>query len=707
MSTTTLEVDSNVGGVQAPLTTSIKGKEEYQRLFEKYGEDEKLPPIIKYSIFGGRHLDTKTKNTDFIKMYNILRAKGVKKERCSFFLKVYDAGLIGVDPLDPNLSRDMQKRVIAEVSINFWYFLRECVRFRAPGGSIPCQLNLGNLAYYYSKLMCLDVIIELPRQFGKTGGAALFTLWASMFVLSETEVGMANKSAENLVKDIADMKTIIRNLPSYLRLYDPDDATTGNNNAREIFMRIKNLRIRSFVSGRSQVDANTRARGFSFPLGWLDEAPFMPQFKAFFLAFIPSMSKQKKLAKKNKVVYGLTLSTTSGTLTDPDQNFFKTSLIDNAAPFSVGMFNFTTRLELIEFINRNAGGYKSDDDISVSMVYIRFDYRQLGAGKAYYDQACKDAHYDEDAINKDILLRWVEYSRISPFNRLHIERLDQYADDIKFTLMVDDYYPLNFYRIIRDFDFTYLMCIDISRGGGENSDSSSITIHDPRNLEVVAEFTSNIIDIPQLEFLIVEIGTKIFPNCCIVPEVNGLGNGLVQNLAYNDDIVSRLFHEKMDTSVINKPVIKTYKQLKPIDFGFLSVYTAKNNKMDIMYKDIIADAIAHDFKLLHSRKLIEQIGTLEKNSKTGKIGAALGCHKDNISSFVIGRYALLYSPTITNWIPREHIRKVILDSGHSVYNDETLKKQKIITRNLTRNMGKTKANVIKGRFGKVIDFLKR
>jgi hypothetical protein len=628
---------------------------------------EELSPQLKLCVRGGNYIHYNTKNKDFIKMHMILKAKGIKRN--DFFIRVYDKGLIDIDPFDPNLSREMQKRVIKECQVNFFYFIRECVRFRAPGRSIPCQLNLGNLSFYYCKLMCLDTAIELPRQFGKTGGELLINIWASFFCLANTELGMCNKAEGNLSKDLSDMKAIIRELPAYLKVYDPENANTGTNNTREIFIKSKNVRIRTFVSGSSDASADAKGRGFSIPFTTMDEAPFIPHFKAFYLGFRPAMSRQVELAKANRVIYGCTLSTTSGTLLDPDQAFFKQKILDSAARFIPNVFNFDTRRKVLEYMARNASGVKEGEDVNVYM-YIRYNYRELGKGEEYFAKMCSELQHDEDNINKDVLLRWVDYSKSSPYRRDHIERLDNYEKDPLYTIMLDEFYPLDFYTTVSDFDFTYVLSVDVSAGKGGEGDSSAIMIHDPRTLEVVALYKSNIIDIPQLTFLVREIATKIFTGCVVVIEVNGVGHGIVQSLAYDDAIAPRLYHEKMDTK---KNTPKQHKDLRSTDFGFLS--TTKGGKMQIMYRDIVADAIANDYTLLRDHTLIEQIGGLEKDVKTGKIKAAAGKHKDIVSAFVIGRYAILFSPTIHNWINPKHIRSVVLDSGTIIESAEKVQEK--------------------------------
>ncbi len=642
---------------------------------------EELAPQLKLAVHGGNHFDNKTQNDDFIKMRKILRAQGIKNY--SFHLKVYDKDLIGVDPFDPSLSGKMKRKIIHECTINFWYFAREIIRFPAPGGHIPCMLNLGNMAYYFCKLMCIDVALEMPRQFGKTGGELVFIIWSAFFVIKNSEIGMFNKSSDNTTKELANMKTIIRNMPTYLKIYDPDNPKTGNNNKESIDMYIRDVKIRILLSSKNPMDANSKGRGFSLANVNGDEACFIPQFKQFYLGLRPAMSKQVELAKKQRTIYGCTLSTTSGTTLVEDQKFFKESILDTSAKFTVHLFDFTKRRQILEYMARNTGGSSIRDRhdsskkvIKSTYIYIRYDYNQLGKGIEYLRAMESELLYDEDAINKDIKLRWVDYSKSSPYKREHIARLQNYIVLPIHTIMIDDYYPLEFFTHVTDWDFPYMLSVDVSTGQGGTSDSSVILIHDPRTLEIVAQYKSNLLDIPQLTFLVKEIATKLFTGACICVEVNGPGSGIVSSLAYDDDIKKRLYHEKVDDA-LKRP--KQWHELLPAHFGFVS--SDKNGKMGTMYKQIVAHAIEDDYAILRSEDLMNQIGNLEKNAKNGKIKAAYGKHKDVVSSFVIGRFALLHSETIGNWIPLRYIRSIELDSG-TIITDNVLKKNKRPNHNL-------------------------
>lgn len=652
---------------------------------------EELPPVLRLSIHGGNYIDYKTKNKDFIRMHRILKAKGI--ERNDFFLKVYDHDLIGVDPFDPRLSMEMKKKIVRECTINFWYFARELIRFRAPGGSIPCQLNLGNLAFYFCKLMCIDVAIEMPRQFGKTGGELIILIWAGFFILNNTMIGMMNKSEDNTTKDLDDMKTIIRNLPDFVKIYDPENIRTGTNNSKSIHIKHNNVTIKTFLSSKNASQANSKGRGFSIPFVNIDEACFVDQFKQFYLGFRPAMSKQVELAKKQRTIYGCTLSTTSGTTLDPDQKFFKENILDRSAKFNAKLLDFTTRRQMLKYMAGCVGKVNTDDKdkalATSSFIYIRYDYNQLGKGLAYLRQMESELEYDEDSINKDIKLRWVDYSKSSPYRREYVERLQDYVKEPIHTIMIDDYYPLNFFTSVTDWDFTYMISVDVSAGKGGASDSSCIVIHDPRTLEVVATYKSNVIDIPQLTFLVKEIGTKLFTGACICVEVNGVGHGIVQSLAYDDQIKPRLYHEKVD---LNMGTVKSHNILKPAEFGFLSKNNAAmDGKTSTMYKGIIADAIENDYEILRDGDLIAQIGNLEKNAKSGRIEAAYGKHKDMVSAFAIGRWAMLHSDTIGKWISPSVIRSIKLDSGTIVTGNQNLDRDiAASTNNICRALNKQK-----------------
>ena len=163
-----------------------------------------------------RYYDYKTKNTSFIKVAGELKAQGVKNYM--FHLEVKDPTLIGVDPYDPNLSIEMKTRIYREVKINFWYFIRECIRIPVPGKNVMYDLHRGNLAMSFCMLYNLDTILMLPRQHYKTYSAAVYYLWVTLYSAENYTMAISHKSATDAFANLKRIMDIVDEggLPDYL-----------------------------------------------------------------------------------------------------------------------------------------------------------------------------------------------------------------------------------------------------------------------------------------------------------------------------------------------------------------------------------------------------------------------------------------------------------------------------------------------------------
>ena len=108
--------------------------------------------------------DIKTKNISFLRISQMLRRYGVKKNK--EMLVLYDESIQGLDPYDKNLTNEQKVAIYIECCSNIWYFLREVVRIPADGADIPYELNLGNYTLTYLKCKNKNQIVVLPRQHG-------------------------------------------------------------------------------------------------------------------------------------------------------------------------------------------------------------------------------------------------------------------------------------------------------------------------------------------------------------------------------------------------------------------------------------------------------------------------------------------------------------------------------------------------------------
>lgn len=59
-----------------------------------------------------------TSNQSFLDMHYYLKSQGIQNN--DFFLCLFDAGLAGVDPRDPNLPVNLKGRIMTECKRNYW-----------------------------------------------------------------------------------------------------------------------------------------------------------------------------------------------------------------------------------------------------------------------------------------------------------------------------------------------------------------------------------------------------------------------------------------------------------------------------------------------------------------------------------------------------------------------------------------------------------
>ena len=83
-------------------------------------------------------IDWNTKNKSFLRIAAVLKRMGIKNYY--FMLALTQPELQGIDPHADNLDSITIQKILYECSVNYWYYLRECVRVPSAGGDgIPYQ----------------------------------------------------------------------------------------------------------------------------------------------------------------------------------------------------------------------------------------------------------------------------------------------------------------------------------------------------------------------------------------------------------------------------------------------------------------------------------------------------------------------------------------------------------------------------------------
>ena len=214
------------------------------------------------------YVDVNTSNLSFLNVSRYLKRKGIKNYK--FLLKIYDKDLIGVNPHSKKLTKDQKAKILAEIKINPYYYIREVVRISIPGGLAKFDLHPGNLAITWSIFNSLNFIIMLPRQRYKTVSITAALSWVYFFGTTNTPMLFGNKStkdAENNLKRFTDIRT---NLPDYIfnTVVDPDKET---DNITMKLSSITNNKINIHGQAISPEEADKQGRGMSIPIWWEDE----------------------------------------------------------------------------------------------------------------------------------------------------------------------------------------------------------------------------------------------------------------------------------------------------------------------------------------------------------------------------------------------------------------------------------------------------
>ena len=110
---------------------------------------------------GNKLYDLGTTNKSFLRLAHQLKVLGIKNYY--FMLEIKDPAVLEIDPYacdkdgHPTLTQDQVARVMNEIAVNPWYYLREISVIPEEGGSgVHYLANRGNIAQAWCILHNLD-----------------------------------------------------------------------------------------------------------------------------------------------------------------------------------------------------------------------------------------------------------------------------------------------------------------------------------------------------------------------------------------------------------------------------------------------------------------------------------------------------------------------------------------------------------------------
>ena len=588
-----------------------------------------------------------TTNQSFMDMHYFLKARGIKNNK--FFLLIYDAGLMGVNPRDPTLSVQMKMRILRECMTNFWYFIREVLLVPEEGGAVGSgkryELSRGNLAMNYMFVYNINQFVEFPRQHGKTISALCWYLWVFNFGATNTRIIFANKKHDDSKANLRTMKNLRAALPEYLRMeavIGPDGKQVRVPNTAETLQNPINRNLITTLPGaRTPALAEGAGRGATVAIQYYDEFAFLPYNDIVYTAAAPAFSKASENAAKNGAPYGMLITTTPGDLTTREGQFAN-RVRTNATDWDERFYDLSYD-QLKALIDSNPDS---------NFMHIRYTYQMLGNGTKYFDKMVKDLQKDWVKIRREVLLEWAKTADNSPFNREDLDIIGaQVKEEPRSVLRFGKagQFVMKFWETI-PINSMYPPIIGVDVASGAHKDASAITVIDSETTKVLATFRSNFITMPELADLIYQFVTNYAKNAIVCVENNGgFGSSVIQmllrtsvkkNLYY--EIKDRVDEEQFDGVTVRR------KPRKCKVYGATSSHKKRNELIELLHQ-----RVQHHRDKFLSKEIYDELCTMVVKPN-GKVEHADDAHDDLVFSYLWALYVFYHGEDLAT---RFHLMK--------------------------------------------------
>lgn len=574
------------------------------------------------------YIHKETSNQSFLDMHNFLKSKGIQNN--DFFLALFDPGLAGVDPRDPNLPQYLKVRILNECRRNYWYYLREVVRIPEQGGTVNSgsrfKLHRGNLSMNFLFTLNFNMFVEMPRQHGKTTAALVRYLWVFNFGTSNSEIMFIHKDHNGSKKNLKDLKALRDALPSYLQMSSAVNAEGKKLKVPNTIVTMQHPfnhnKITTFPSARTKDSANNLGRGSTMPLQYYDEFAFMPYNREVYLAAAPAFSRASQNAKNNGAPYGMLLTTTPGDLLT-DSGVYAFDIRNKATPWNEKYYDLTYD-QLIEL---------KDSNTNNSFFMISYSYQQLGSGPDYFKRMVLEMNRDWPAIRREVMLEWAQTATNCPFSQEDLDIIKTHLKEPIRTIFFGRFQQYQF-NVYEDIDTNYPPIIGVDVAGALYQDSSAITVIDSKTTRVGATLNCNYMPSDDLAQTLYDLVTKYLPNGVINIERNGgFGVSVIQRLC-KTSVKKNLYWEIKD-KVIEESFDGVRMRKKPQKvrvYGTDSTREVRARLIEILY-----DRVAY-----HKDKFVAPILHHEMQSmevkKTGKVEHSDNSHDDQVFSYLMALY---------------------------------------------------------------------
>lgn len=603
-------------------------------------------------LIRGKYYDFKPKNDSFRRTAYELKQLGIKN--FYFMLRIDNPRVADIDPFKPNITRQEVEALMQEMKGNMWFYARTVARIRTTAGVLPFELHRGLCAAMWCFERGQDHLLCEPRQTFKTTGliSAAFT-WAFQIGTRDSHFKFMGKSHDNTKDNLAHLKDDISLLPEWLQLNRYVDKDKKIKTVRQASETVRNPVGENYATSTPEAASISKAmsiaRGKSSPLILWDEFEFTPYSDVILANSAPIFKTASENAKAAGRPYCRSFLTTPGDLDSPEGRRAY-PIIQSMIPWTEKIYDMTEE-QMTEYKSAYQEQYHSDETKQrerevVDIFYIEYQFWQVRKDYKWVMEQYKLSG-DKMAIRREILLQRLRGSSSNPFAPEDIEYLIANMRKSDKDLLINDKWRFRLYdhgqgmgpmNQLKDLDENIPYIVGIDPAGGGAGDNTAITILNPYNLQIAAEFKSPYISGTDIVRLLITLIHEHIPKAVLIPEKNSLGIYLIQ-MIYDSSIRENLYWSDSERQLeqMTEESEEDFKlreaAAKWKKYGTYLTVSTRKAMIELLKKHI------NECKdILLTEYLVEDICKLIQNPNTQKIAAGKGEHDDCLFSYLHAVY---------------------------------------------------------------------
>lgn len=596
----------------------------------------------------GKFYDFGCKNESFLITAKELQTLGIKNYY--FMLRIDNPRVADIDPFKPDITAQEITALMQEYRNNMWFFCRTAVRMRTDQGVVPYGLHRGLAAALWCFERHQDFCLNEPRQTWKTTGTIGGPILWSFQLSQNLHVHFFGKETANTKRNLSDLQNNIDLLPEWLqfkRYMDEDGKIKKVRPSTEILRnKLFHNELEIHPKPSSLSHAQGMGRGGSGAILYFDEIEHTP----FFGEILSNSAPLFKTASENAAAAGRPycriMTTTPGNL-DTREGRESYPIIQSMIPWTEKIYDMTDE-EIANYKSAFKDSYHNSEEKHtrevIDVFYLEYQYYQVRRTPEWVMEQY-GLSGDKMAIRREILLQRLRGSTESPIDPEDIEYLianmKKSDRDIlingKWRFRIYDHGAGVSYGRMKDLDenIPYLVGIDPAGGGG--GDNFSVTIVNPYNLRIAAEFKSPYIGGPDAVRMLVELVTTYIPRAVLIPEKNSMGIYLLQMLL-ETSIRDNLYWSESERQLEEMTEEDSEdKELKSMAARYKKYGTYTSPKVRKAMFELLFQYVDGAKQVLNTEYLVDDICKLVRTS-TGRIEAVKGEHDDCIMSWLHAIY---------------------------------------------------------------------